>query len=241
MGSIFDHEPADWRQLQDLVAQLFSEIGCDVRLSERVKLVRGAKEIDVLVRDPQTTPPSIYLCECKFWSKPTPQEVIHAFRTVVADFGAHRGFIISRIGFQAGAIEAVRNTNVDLLTFDELQSLFFDRWRVAMGRRYRPEADRLFPYWDYPGKMPKIKWNKQHVEHQQLLIEAYRPLILIGPLFEQHGSVWNLPMTLPRLDGSGKQNGTLTLNTYRQVYDFIAQNKDMALRHFQVLYGEIDA
>src|SRR5690349_14180800 len=108
MGAIFDHEPEGWRQLQDLVAQLFSEIGCEVRLSERVKLVRGAKEIDVLVRDPQITPPSIYLCECKFWSKPIPQETIHAFRTVVADFGAHRGFIISRIGFQSGAIEAVQ-------------------------------------------------------------------------------------------------------------------------------------
>lgn len=241
MGPIFDHEPTDWSQLQDLVAQLFSDVGCNVRVSERVKLVRGEKEIDVLVRDPHTTPASIYLCECKFWNKAIPQEVIHAFRTVVADFGAHRGFIISRVGFQAGAKEAVKNTNVDLLTFDDLQSLFFDRWRVAMGRRYRPEADRLFPYWDYPGKMPKIKWQKEHVQHQQLLIEAYHPLVHIGPLFEQQGFVWNLPITLPRLDAEGKQNGTLTLSTYREVYDFIEKNKDAALRHFQVLYGEIDA
>lgn len=241
MGPIFDHEPADWPQLQVLVAQLFSEIGCDVRVSERVKLVRGEKEIDVLVRDSHTTPRSVYLCECKFWNKAIPQEVIHAFRTVVADFGAHRGFVISRIGFQAGAKQAVVNTNVDLLTFEELQSLFFDRWRVAMGRRYMVEADQLFPYWDYPGKMPKIIWQKEHVQHQQLLIEAYRPLIRIGPLFEMEGSVWNLPMTLPRLDGRGEQDGTLTLSTYRQVYDFIEQNKDAALRHFQVLYGEIDA
>ena len=239
MGPIFDHEPADWPQLQDLVAKLFSETDCDVRVSERVTLVRGGKEVDVLVRDPHTTPPSVYQCECKFWNKAIPQEVIHAFRTVVADFGAHRGFIISRVGFQAGAREAVINTNVDLLTFDELQLLFFDRWRVAMGLRYRPEADQLFPYWDYPGKMPRIKWQREHVQHQQLLIEAYLPLVHIGPLFEHQGFVWNLPMTLPRLDGRGRQDGTLTLSTYRQVYDFIEQNKDAALRHFQVLYGEV--
>ena len=238
---IFDREPADWAELQDRVAQLFSELGCNVKVGERVKLVRGEKEIDVAVHDPQTTPHSLYLCECKFWSKPIPQEVIHSFRTVLADFGAHRGFIISRVGFQAGANEAVKNTNLDLLTFDELQSLFFDRWRIAMAKRYLPYADRLFPYWDFPGKMPQIKWNEEHVHHQHILIEAYRPLLLIGPFFEMQGYVWSLPMMLPRLDESGNADGTITLSTYRQVYDFIERSKDLALRQFQVLYGEIDA
>jgi len=238
---IFDHEPADWPELQDRVAQLFSELGCDVKVCERVKLVRGEKEIDVAVRDPETTPPSVYLCECKLWSRPIPQEVIHSFRTVLSDFGAHRGFIISRAGFQAGAKEAVKNTNLDLVTFEELDSLFFDRWRIAMGKKYLPHADRLFPYWDYPGKMPKIRWNEDHVHRQQLLIEAYRPLLRIGPLFEMEGSVWNLPMTLPRLDEGGNADGTITLSTYRQVYDFIERHKDLAMKHFQVLYGEIDA
>ena len=238
---IFDHEPRGWEELQNLAAQLFSEVGCDAKVSQRVKLVRGEKEIDVLVRDPQTVPPSVYLCECKYWSKPIPQEIIHSFRTVLADFGAHRGFIISRVGFQSGAKEAVKNTNLDLLTFEELQSLFFARWRVAMGKRYMPYADRLFPYWDYPGKMPKIKWEKKHVERQQLLIEAYLPLVHLGPLFEHEGSVWNLPMTLPALDAVGNNNGTITLTTYRQVYDFIDQNKDFSLRQFQIVYGEIGA
>lgn len=186
------------------------------------------------------SPPSVYLCECKFWSKPVPQEVIHSFRTVLADFGAHRGFIISRVGFQAGAKEAVQNTNLDLLTFEELQALFFDRWRVAMGKRYRPQADRLFPYWDYPGKMPKIKWNEKHVQRQQLLIEAYRPILHIGPLFEMEGSVWTLPITLPRLSESGNVDGTIILTRYRQVYNFIESSKDLAMKQFQVLYGEID-
>jgi hypothetical protein len=48
---IFDHEPSDWVELQDRVAQLFSELDCDVKVGERVELVRGSKEIDVAVRD----------------------------------------------------------------------------------------------------------------------------------------------------------------------------------------------
>src|SRR5262249_1630354 len=158
--------------LQNRVAQLFSELGCDVAVGARLKLVRGAKEIDVCVRDAGTSRPSHYLCECKFWNKPVPQEVVHSFRTLVADYGAHRGFIISRAGVQAGAREAVRNTNVDLVTFPELQTIFFDRWRIAMGKRFMPYADRLFPYWDYPGKMPKIRWREEHVKRQSQLVEA---------------------------------------------------------------------
>jgi len=238
---LFDEEPRDWRELQTRVAQLFSEMGCDATVGERVTLIRGEKEIDVAIRDPETSPPSVYLCECKFWKKSVPQEVIHSFRTVLSDFGAHRGFIISRSGFQPGAREAVKNTNLDLFTFCDLQSLFFDRWRIAMGKAYRPYADRLFPYWDYPGRAPKIKWQKKHAERQQLLIESYHPLLRIGPLFEMEGSVWDLPMTLPALDEKGAPAGTITLSTYRQVYDFIDRNRDRALRHFQELYGEITA
>ncbi|WP_306549611.1 restriction endonuclease [Desulfobulbus sp.] len=239
--SIFDQEPEDWNEFQNLVAQLFVEIDCEVKVEERIKLVRGEKEIDVWVRDPHTTPPSIYLCECKHWNKPIPQEVIHSFRTVLSDYGAHRGFLISRVGFQAGAKEAIKNTNLDLVTFTELQSIFFPRWRVAMGKRFMPYADRLFPYWDYPGKRPKIEWNKQHVERQNLLYKAYYPLVHLGPSFENEGSVWELPMTLPALDLNGLRSGNVILCTYRQVYDFIDNNKDIALKHFQVLFGEIEA
>ena len=170
--SVFDHEPDGWEELQDLVAQLFLETGCEAVVGKQVQLVRGQKEIDVWVQDPQTAPPSRYLCECKFWSRPIPQEVIHSFRTIVADYGAHRGFIISRVGFQAGAFEAVQNTNVDLLTFPELQDIFFDRWRIAMGERFMPYGDRLFPYWDFSGRRPQIEWNDEHCERNRLLFGA---------------------------------------------------------------------
>ena len=236
---IFDRDPTDWRDLQNLVAQMFSEAGCEVAVSQVVDLARGKKEVDVFVRDPQTTPPSNYLCECKFWNKAIPQETIHAFRTVVAEYGAHRGFIVSRAGFQAGAREAVEKTNIDLVTFQELQVIFFYRWRVAMAKRFRPYADRLFPYWDFPGKRPSIPWTKAHSEKNQNLTEAYRPLLLLGPHFELRGCVWDLPITLPSVDVHGNVDGEHTLGTYREVYDFIDANKDVALRNFQIVYGEI--
>ncbi len=238
--SIFDQEPTDWVELESRVAQLFAELGCEVEINARLKLVRGSKKVDVWVRDAHVTPVSQYLCECKFWKKPVPQDVIHSFMTVVSQYGAHRGFIISLAGFQAGARRAVRKTNVDLVTFAELQTIFFDRWRIAMGKRFMPYADRLFPYWDYPGKMPKIKWGNEQLKRLRVLIEAYLPLVHLGPHLESQGFAWDLPMTLPALDSQGDVSSKITLSSYRQLYDFIDRNKDVALRHFRMLYGEVD-
>jgi Restriction endonuclease len=236
---IFDRDPADWSDLQTLVAQMFREIGCDVAVGERVELVRGTKEIDVFVSDPATAPASRYLCECKFWSKPIPQEVVHSFRTIVADYGAHRGFVISRAGFQSGAREAVQKTNIDLITFQELQTIFIDRWRIWMGKHFMPYADRLFPYWDFPGKQPRIKWTPWHVEKQHLLTEAYLPLVQLGPTLEGRGYRWTLPMVLPKLDDNFNQIGEIRLTTERAIYEFLDANKDVALREFQIIYGEV--
>jgi len=108
-----------------------------------------------------------------------------------------------------------------------------------MGQKYRPEADVLFPYWDYPGRMPQFQWQQEHIDQQGLLIDAYYPLVHTGPLFDMQGSVWNLPMTLPALDANANRIGNITLSTYREVYDFIERNKELALRHFQILYGEV--
>jgi hypothetical protein len=50
----------------------------------------------------------IILVECKFWAKSISQETIHAFRTVVADFGANLGFIVSKNGFQQAVMRLLK-------------------------------------------------------------------------------------------------------------------------------------
>lgn len=223
-----------------MVGQMFREIGCEVTVGYVAPNVRGRKEIDVYVKDPIITPPATYLCECKLWARPVPQEVVHSFRTVMADTGANRGYIISHSGFQSGAREAAEHTNVELVTFDELQAIFFDRWRVAMGKHFRPASDELFPYWDYPGRMPRFKWEPAHVKRNSQLHEAYRPLLHLNVVFEMHGSRFNLPLVVPAVDELGNIQGEVRLETYRQVYDFIEVNLPLAKYHYQVLYGEIE-
>ena len=238
--AIFDRDPANWEELQDMTGQLFDEIGCEVVVGKPIDNVRGAKEIDVFVRDVAITPPAVYLCECKLWKRAVPQEIVHAFRTVMADVGAHRGFIISGAGFQKGAFEAATNTNIDLVTFGELQRIVGDRWRVNMGERLMPFADRLFAYWDPTGgRMPKFQWTESHRERHRRLMNAYEPLIHIGPVSRHYLFKREFPIILPAVNERGQFAGEVSINTYRQLYDFIDANKDLALYHFQVLHGEV--
>src|SRR5947207_3560833 len=89
---------------------------CRVRSYHRGRkkmiLARGAAVIDVYAIDRKAILPSSCVIECKFWRKRVPQSVVHAVRSVVADSGASHGFIISAQGFQKGAHEAAKFTNV---------------------------------------------------------------------------------------------------------------------------------
>ena len=58
---VFDRDPSDWKELQDMVGQLFEEMGCEVGVGKQVLNVRGTKEIDVYVSDPAIAPGGVAL------------------------------------------------------------------------------------------------------------------------------------------------------------------------------------
>jgi Restriction endonuclease len=135
---IFDSRPDSWQELEQRVAQVFREMGCRVATQKERDLPRGKVTVDVVVRDTTTVPHSLYICECKHWRRKVSQSEIHAFRTVVLEAGANRGFLITRSGFQPAALAAAEFTNIDLLTWDQFESLMFDRWLEGVVRDVRP-------------------------------------------------------------------------------------------------------
>lgn len=150
----------DWRDLQERVATILRESGLDAEVGVQLALARGGAEIDVLATDPTTTPPGLYLCECKRWRTNVPQAEVRAFRTVVADAGAHFGLFISSTGFQSGARNVVAHTNIHLLDWVQFQDLFVERWC----RRYwvptvRREADRIAEHADMPGNDAPFRYH----------------------------------------------------------------------------------
>jgi hypothetical protein len=118
-----------WRDLQSKVCQLFDEMDYEAEVEKTVDLAgRGKKEVDVFVKDPLASHNQVYLVECKHWESRVHQDVVHGFKTVMEGAGASTGYIVSKNGFQSGAHEAARYTNIQLLTFEELQHLYGEEW-----------------------------------------------------------------------------------------------------------------
>jgi len=125
---VYSHSPKDWKDLQNNVAKLLSEIGYDTEVEKNIQTIRETINIDVYAIDIKKIPQSTILCECKHWNNPVPKTIVHAFRTTVSDYGANHGIIISKAGFQSGTYEAVKNTNIMLFDWEHFQEYFKIRW-----------------------------------------------------------------------------------------------------------------
>lgn len=159
--------PSTWEELQDYVALLLNQAGYRATSPCTIDTVRGQVEVDVLVEAPDALVKKI-ICECKFWKTPVPKEKVHAFRTVVHDSGAALGLLISRAGFQSGAIEAAKLSNVQLLTWEEFTELIADKWIIAELKRLKKSSDPLSVYMD-PLDFP---YEKLHESDKKPYLEA---------------------------------------------------------------------
>jgi hypothetical protein len=134
----------DWRDLQTKVCQLFTEMGYEAEVGKRIDLAgRGQKEIDVYVTDPLASYNRIYLIECKHWRRRVKQEVVHAFKSVMEESGSNTGFIVSTVGFQPGAVEAAKYTNINLLDFEQLQHSYGKEWYRKQAALLQEQTARL--------------------------------------------------------------------------------------------------
>lgn len=105
---------------------------------------------------------------------------MHSFRTVITDFGANFGYIISKSGFQEGAYQAAKNSNVQLLTWKQFLERFEMRWLESMFERLHNEGFPLREYTDplsmkYFNQIDEVKrqdFNNQCDELRYLAIST---------------------------------------------------------------------
>lgn len=194
MNMISDSIPTDWHDLEAQVNKILEECGLSVEIHKDIETVRGTVNIDVYAEDTTQKPPTVYLCECKHWNSSVPQSVVHAFRTVVSDFGANWGLLISSRTFQRGAYEAAKNSNVKLLNWFEFQELFIDRWiQDYMLPRIYQESDALVDYTEPINSRIFRKADALDPELQEQFI-ALRPQYEALAFFALHISI---PILIP--------------------------------------------
>jgi hypothetical protein len=110
----------DWRQFQEKVALRFRAAGCHAKVDMQIEGARGTHKVDVYVAFNQYGIKCSWIVECKFWNRNVPKEKVMALGGIVSDCGADRGLIISRRGFQSGAVRAAQKTNITLTSIEDL-------------------------------------------------------------------------------------------------------------------------
>ena len=110
-----------WKEYQNNAASFFKGLGLSASVERGVDGARGTHEIDVFVEGKAYGVPFIWVVECKAWKSNIPKEKVMALSSIVQDVGADRGFLLSEIGFQSGAIKATKNSNITLTSLEDLR------------------------------------------------------------------------------------------------------------------------
>lgn len=171
---IFEKEPEDWKDLQVKVGKLFTDMDFSVEIEKDIKTVRDTVNVDVIANY-NSFPNETIIAECKNWSTAVPKTIVHAFRTVVSDFGANTGYIISKKGFQRGAYDAAMNSNIKLMTFGQFQESFKIRYLSVIVHRLQNVGYPLRRYSDWQesffDKEIKKLSQSQKVLHSELCLK----------------------------------------------------------------------
>lgn len=151
-----------WQEYQEEVAEFFRDLGVDVTTNARRQGVRTTHDIDVFVRSHHVGFDVVWLVECKCWSTPVNKLHVLGLRQIVADLGADRGILLCETGFQSGALEAAKLTNVHLTSLTELRGKARADFQAMQLREIidRTETCRV-RYWDIP-KNDRIESGLRH-------------------------------------------------------------------------------
>nr|NJM04761.1 restriction endonuclease [Desulfobacula sp.] len=114
-----------WKELQNATAELFKSVGCTTEVEIDVEGARGKHNIDVYVQFKMLSFKCVWVIECKNWGSNIPKEKVLALQSIVQDVGADKGVLVSKKGFQSGAIRCAQHSNIILTDFDDLRAYIY--------------------------------------------------------------------------------------------------------------------
>lgn len=233
---IYSTEPENWNDLQNKVSLILDTCGLQSEVERTIETVRGDVEIDVYAEDLINSPNLIYLCECKYWKHAVPKTVVHSFRTVVSDYGAHLGFLISRNGFQSGAYEAAKNSNIHLVNWFEFQEYFIERWKEGRYEKLKSIFEELFEFYDYLSAPigNSINGCPERMEEYSLLIKRFSVQADANPwnrMMEPKGFPPSLPFHTIEVDAEGMEK-ELIFTDYATLFDWQESRTLLGIKEF---------
>lgn len=222
---ITKEEPTSWQDLQDKVCKYLNQAGYKAETTKVIELVRGKVEVDVLA----TTDDEMlkqFICECKYWEIPVPQEKIHAFRTVVQDSGSMLGIFISKAGYQKGAVEAARCSNVILKDWNGFIEMISHKWLKNRFQKLLEVCAPLSVYTDFLD-VPLDKLSRKEKEQYNLLEKKYIPLYLLIKSFE---------MGTRRVDELVEING-MRFDDFNGLFNYLGKMIKEGIEEYEELFS----
>lgn len=244
INSMIDESPATWQELQEAVAQILNECGVSANTNVPIETVRGSVNVDVLAIDKAQTPPTTTIVECKLWKTKVPKTVVHSLRTVVDDYGANWGWIVSAEGFQSGAVEAAKKSNIRLYDWHEFQEQYVRRWMemyFCSGLHANMSTARLIrlccePFGGYPVWLPFGKQDeylaleRKHTELARLA-EPYYMVPITGKLDKRELTM--LPSSSQKDPSAPRE--LLEAKTLRSFFEAMIDCTENAMKEFDSL------
>lgn len=238
--------PESWKEMEKSVAQILIASGMDAEIQKTINLARGTVTVDVFAQ-PKKSLYGPIICECKYWNTAVPQEKVFAFSKVVGDSGASLGLLISRHGFQEGAINAARYSNLKLLSWPEFIEYIKPFWLCETTRRCLGFGQILLRYAD-PLDVPTHLIGDQGRAEYKKLLSKYRGLVqLLASLNIEVVSQVEYPAMLR--DGDivcaaeafvNNYADMLQVRTADQLFTFLVDACEQAVNEFDKVFNGFD-
>lgn len=104
------------------IKNMLGSVG-NITLNSIVEGPDGHRQCDITIEHDSLGTKYRTLIECKDHSKPIKVEVVDAFTSKLGDLKFNKGIIVSRSGFQAGAISKATRFGIDLYSFNEVSKV----------------------------------------------------------------------------------------------------------------------
>jgi Restriction endonuclease len=144
---------ATWREYEEQAAQFFRDLGMQAETNKEIEGARGKHHVDVLVTLERIGITQTWIIECKCWRRRVDKLHVLGLASIVSDTGADRGFLLTEVGFQSGAIRAARTSNITLTGLEDLRATAAEelaevglgdaRRRIALLRARLTRVDEL--------------------------------------------------------------------------------------------------
>ncbi|MGH6837510.1 MAG: restriction endonuclease [Methylocella sp.] len=177
-----------WQEYQDRVASLFHAAGCDAKADEIIEGARAKHKVDVRVIFNKYGISCLWIIECKFWNGRVTKEKVMALKAIVDDCGADRGLIISKQGFQSGAVRASYKSNITLSSVEQLQEYINDKEEEIeeLQRRLATVEGQLGEYrCPHCGSELVSRQEIDYDEHNSGLVETFECGFQTGGWYER--------------------------------------------------------